>query len=73
MVNNEGVFVTTIMKMYVLDAKHFIAELWQHVMHVTVVNCSQKCDFGLNSCSEDETELSVAKDDLCWLRAARIS
>jgi len=71
--NNKVVFDATIMKMYVLDAQHFIAELSQNVMRVTVVNCSRKCEFGLNSCSEDETELSIAKDDWCQLRAARIS
>jgi len=71
-VNNKVVFDATITKMYILDAQHFIAELWQHVVHVTVMNCSQKCEFGLNSCSEDETELSIAKDDWCQLRAARI-
>jgi hypothetical protein len=54
----------TIIKMYVLDAQRFIAELWQHAMRVTVVNCSQKCEFGINSYSEDETECSIAKDDV---------
>jgi len=72
LLNNKVVFDTTIMKMYVLDAQNFIAELRQHV-YVTVVNCSQKCEFGLNSCSEGETELSIAKDGWCQLRAARIS
>jgi hypothetical protein len=55
------VFDATIMKIYVLDAQHSIAELWQHVVRVTVMNCSQKCEFGLNSCSEDETGLSKPK------------
>jgi hypothetical protein len=67
-VNNKVVFGATIMKMYVLDAQHFIAELWQCVLHVTLVNCSQKCEFGLNSCNEDETEFWIAKYDWCQLR-----
>jgi hypothetical protein len=70
-VNNKMILDVTIMKMYVLDEKHFIAELWQHVMRVTVVNCSQKCEFGLNSYSEDETVCSIAKDDWCSTESSK--
>jgi hypothetical protein len=62
----------TIIKMYVLNSQHFIAELWQHILRVTVVNCSQKCEFGINSYSEDETECSIANTGV-QLRAARMS
>jgi hypothetical protein len=36
----------SLMKVNVVDALHFIVELWW--CHTTVGNCSQKCEFRLN-------------------------
>jgi hypothetical protein len=62
---------TTLMKINVLDALHFIAESWCCVTHTTIVNCFQKCGFDLNQTNdgEDVRELSIAKNDWGKLKA----
>jgi hypothetical protein len=71
MIDHKLIHDATLMKVNVLDAQHFTAESWHCVIHMTTMNCFQKCGLNLNQINdgEDVTEPNTAEDDWGQLKA----
>jgi hypothetical protein len=71
MMDHKLLHDSTHMKVNVVDVQHFNAETWCCDTNTTRVNCFQKCVFNLNQINdgEDETELSIVKDDWGQVKA----